>query len=127
MCRITINKQHWGENLGFFTAIFKLPRLITEHQYEYNSKIYRIKIDKYPRVFNVVARNSAKFQTLYNTRTSVERYHSRLDRDLGFENLTIRGLKKMKVMVTLTDIIMLAIALVHIDNGQTNYASIFDF
>lgn len=96
-------------------------------RYEYEGKIYRIKIDADPRIFNVVARNSAKFQTLYNTRTSVERYHSRLDRDLGFENHTIRGLKKMNVMVALADIIMLAIALVHIDNGQTNYASIFDF
>ena len=95
-------------------------------RYEYDGKTYRIKIKDDPRVFNTVARSSKKFKKLYNTRTSVERYHSRLDRDLGFENHTIRGIKKMRVMVTLADIVILAMAHVHIDRGQTNYASIFD-
>lgn len=96
-------------------------------RYEYEGRIYRLKINDDPRVFNIVARSSNKFRKLYNTRTSVERYHSRLDRDLGFENHTIRGIKKMRVMVTLADIVILAMALVHIDKGQTNYASIFNF
>ena len=96
-------------------------------RYEYDGKIYRIKIEDDLRVFNVVARDSVKFHRLYNTRTSVERYHSRLDRDLGFEDHTIRGLDKMNVMVTLADIIILAMAMVHVDREQTNYGSIFNF
>ena len=33
----------------------------------------------------------------------------------------------MNVKVTMADIIILAMALVHIDRGQTNYGSIFNF
>ena len=80
-----------------------------------------------PKVFNMVARDSKKFTRLYNKRTSVERYHGRLDQTLGFENHTIRGIGKMTVMGTLADIIMLAMALVHVHNAQVDYASLLDF
>ena len=87
----------------------------------------RIYISDDPRTFNEVARDSAKFKRLYDGRTSVERYHGRYDRDFCFENHTIRGLQKMRVMTTVGDIVMLSLALTHLDLGQTNYASIFDF
>lgn len=88
---------------------------------------YRLYIKDNPRMFNEVARDSLKFQREYDRRTSVERYHSRLDQDFGFENHTIRGLAKMKMMTTIADIIMLAVALAHHERGETNYASIFGF
>ena len=96
-------------------------------RYEHNSHIYRLLIKNDPKVFNMVARDSKKFTRLYNKRTSVERYHGRLDQTLGFENHTIRGIGKMTVMVTLADIIMLAMALVHVQNAQVDYASLLDF
>ena len=43
-----------------------------------------------------------------------------------FDDHTIGGLDKMTVMITLADIISLAMALVHIARGQTNYDSIFN-
>lgn len=88
---------------------------------------YRLYIKDNPRMFNEVARDSLKFKREYDRRTSVERYHSRLDQDFGFENHTIRGLEKMRMMTTMADIVMLAVALAHYERGDTNYASIFDF
>lgn len=96
-------------------------------RYSYKGKAHRIKVTEDERVFNEVARDSKKFKRLYNKRTSVERYNGRIDRDYGFENHTIRGLKKMKLMVTLVNIIMLVLAKAHIHKEQTNYASMLKF
>lgn len=96
-------------------------------RYDCGGRTMRIYIEDEPRIFNEVARDSQKFKRLYDTRTAVERYHSRLDCDMGFETHTIRGLQKMKVITTMADIVMMAVALAHISKGQTNLASIFDF
>lgn len=96
-------------------------------RYQCGFHVYRLYIRDEPRMFNEVARDSEKFKREYDMRTSVERYHSRLDCDFGFETHTIRGIDKMRVMVTMADIVMLAIALAHKELGQSNYASIFDF
>lgn len=96
-------------------------------RYSYKGKCYRVYIKDDDKVFNRVARDSIKFQRLYNCRTSVERYHGRLDRDLCFEKHTIRGLSKMKMEVTFADCVMLAFGLAHIMKNQTNIASIYSF
>lgn len=93
-------------------------------RYEYNNKVYRILCKEDPRVFNVIPRDSKKFKKIYNKRTSVERYHSRLDRDYMFEDHTVRGLKKMTLMVSLTNIIMLAMAKAHLKKKNSNIASL---
>jgi hypothetical protein len=54
----------------------------------------------------------------YARRASVERVNSRLDCVLGFEQHTIRGLKKMRTRVTLALIVMLAMALGRIEADQ---------
>jgi len=95
--------------------------------YYYGKRKIRIYLSDDPRTFNEVARDSAKFKRLYDGRTSVERYHGRLDRDFEFEKHTIRGLQKMRVLTTIGDIVMLSLALVHCELGQQNYASLFDF
>lgn len=87
-------------------------------RYMYKGKVYRLLIKENPKVFNQVARNSKKFKKLYAMRTSVERYNGRLDRDYMFENHCIRGLKKMSLMVTLTNIIMLAMAEARIQHAR---------
>lgn len=71
--------------------------------------IHRVYIprEEDPRVFNIIGRDSHKFQRYYNERTSVERVNGRIDRDYLFEDHRIRGLDKMKLHVTTTFIVML--------------------
>ncbi|MDR2572043.1 MAG: transposase [Oscillospiraceae bacterium] len=88
-------------------------------RYSYNGKMYKIYVSYDERIFLPVARNSKKFERLYKGRTSVERLNGRLDRDYMFEDHCIRGLKKMKLMVSLTLLTMNAMALGKIQRGTT--------
>jgi len=81
-------------------------------------KIVRIDIDTDRRMFTPVARDSAAWERAYDRRTAVERVNSRLDRVLGFEQHTIRGLKKMETRVGIALVVMLAMALGRIRIGQ---------
>ena len=56
----------------------------------------------------------------YGKRTSIERINGRIDRDFKFEKHTIRGLRKMKMFLTVTFIIQLALAKAKIESGITN-------
>jgi len=90
-------------------------------RYSHKGKIYKIYISYDERVFLPVARDSMKFGRLYKGRTAVERLNGRLDRDYKFEDHSIRGLKKMTLMVSLTLIIMNAMALGKIQCGNTKH------
>jgi hypothetical protein len=90
-------------------------------RYSYNGKTYKIKISYDERVFLPVARDSIKFARLYKGRTAVERLNGRLDRDFMFENHCIRGLKKMRVMVSLSLLFMNAMAIGKIKRGVTEH------
>jgi len=90
-------------------------------RYSYKGKVYKIYISYDERVFLPVARDSKKFARLYNGRTSVERLNGRLDRDFKFECHCIRGLKKMKLMLSLTLLSMNAMALGKIRRGSTKH------
>ena len=90
-------------------------------RYSYKGKVHKIYISYDERVFLPVARDSMKFRRLYNGRTSVERLNGRLDRDYMFEDHFIRGLKKMKLLVSLTLLTMNAMALGKIQNGTTEH------
>jgi len=81
-------------------------------------KIVRIDIDIDRRMFTPVARDTAAWERGYDRRTSVERVNSRIDRVLGFEQHTIRGLKKMEVRVGIALIVLLSMALGRIQVGQ---------
>lgn len=74
------------------------------------SKTTRIPLSENRRIFSPVARSSYKWKKLYNDRTAVERVNSRIDKMFGFENHTIRGLKKMSFRITFSFIIMLSFA-----------------
>lgn len=74
----------------------------------------RIPLKENRRLFTPIDRSSYKWKREYNKRTAVERVNSRLDVSLGFENHTIRGMKKMKVRCGLSLCIMLAMAIGHI-------------
>jgi hypothetical protein len=86
-------------------------------RYSHEGKIYRIYISYDERVFLPVARNSKKFKRLYKERTSVERLNGRIDRDFMFEDHCIRGLAKMRMMLSLTLIIMNALAIGKLKRG----------
>ena len=90
-------------------------------RYSYKGKKYKIYVSYDERVFLPVARDSKKFERLYKSRTSVERLNGRLDRDYMFEDHCIRGLKKMKLMTSLTLLIMNAMALGKIKGGVTTH------
>lgn len=57
-------------------------------------------------------------------RTEIERTFARLDRDLGFENHTIRGKKKMNLFVTLAYIVMNGYAVGKLLQGEENIRSL---
>ena len=81
-------------------------------------RVVRIPLDYDRRIFTPVARHTPKWKNAYNRRSSVERVNGRIDCVLGFEQHTIRGMKKMKVRVTLALIVMLAMALGRIRENQ---------
>ena len=85
-----------------------------------DKRIFRIPLKTDPRIFTKVARNSKKWKRLYKKRTSIERVNGRIDRDFQFEKHTIRGLKKMKMFLTVTFIIQLTLAKAKIKSGITN-------
>ena len=90
-------------------------------RYSYSGKVYKIYISYDERVFLPVARDSKKFERLYKSRTSVERLNGRIDRDYMFEDHCIRGMKKMKLMMSLTLLTMNAMALGKIRQGKTKH------
>lgn len=87
-------------------------------RYGYNKKVYSIDISYDERVFTPIARNSRKWQRLYNKRSSLERINGRLDRDFNLENNKVRGLKKATVMIDIMMIGMLSMAKGHILNNN---------
>ena len=88
-------------------------------------RVARIPLARDWRVFTPVARSSYQWNKLNNARSSVERVNSRLDCVLGFERHTIRGGKKMKMRMTLALIVMLAMALGRIRDGQSDQLRCF--
>ena len=83
-------------------------------------KIVRIPIELDRRMFTPTARDTIAWHRAYDKRTAVERVNSRLDRVLGFEYHTIRGLKKMETRVGIALLVLLAMALGRIQIGQAD-------
>ena len=93
-------------------------------RYSYNKKKYKIYISYDERIFLPIARDSEKFRKLYNGRTAVERLNGRIDKDYMFEKHTIRGLKKMSLMLTLSMIVMNGMAVGKVMNNLTSLRSL---
>jgi hypothetical protein len=93
-------------------------------RYSHEGKIYKIYISYDERVFLPIARDSEKFKKLYKGRTSVERLNGRLDRDYMFENHCIRGLKKMRLMVSMSLVIMNGMAIGKLQNDRKGIRSL---
>jgi len=80
----------------------------------------RISLEEDRRVFTPIARQSYKWDRIYKSRTAVERVNSRLDVSFGFENHTVRGLKKMKLKTSLSFLVMLSMAVGRIKEKQAD-------
>jgi len=83
-------------------------------------KVARIPLDRDRRMFVPTARGTDAWKRAYARRTAVERVNSRIDRVLGFELHTIRGLAKMEARIGIALVVMLAMALGRIEAGQRN-------
>jgi hypothetical protein len=81
-------------------------------------RIVRISLEKDRRIFTPIARSSYAWKTGYKRRTAVERVNSRLDGSFQFERHYIRGKKKMQLRVGLALVVMLALAVGHLKEGE---------
>jgi hypothetical protein len=81
-------------------------------------RTFRVPLDLDRRIFTPVPRPTDRWKTAYRRRTAVERVNARIDRVLGFEAHTIRGIAKMEARVTLALVVMLAMALGRLHAGQ---------
>ena len=81
-------------------------------------RIVRVPLNFDRRIFTPLSRSSYKWKKEYKLRTAVERVNSRIDTSFGFENHTIRGLKKMQCKVGIALVVMLAMAVGRIKANQ---------
>ena len=87
------------------------------HFSEYG-RVVRIPLETDRRIFTPLARSSYAWARGYKRRTAVERVNSRLDGSFQFERHYIRGHKKMQLRVGLALIVMLALAVGHLKDGE---------
>ena len=87
------------------------------HSSEYG-RVVRIPLETDRRIFTPLARSSYAWVRGYRRRTAVERVNSRLDGSFQFERHYIRGHKKMQLRVGLALIVMLALAVGHLKEGE---------
>lgn len=88
---------------------------------KHDKRVFRIKCVEDRRIFTPVARCSHKWKRLYKKRTGVERINGRIDRDYRFERHTIRGLSKMRMFLTVTFLVYMAMAKARIESGQKEH------
>ena len=81
-------------------------------------RIVRVPLKTDYRIFLPTPRSSPSFERAYNKRTAAERFNSRIDNVLGFEDHTIRGLQKMRARMGLALVIALALAVGHLMEGR---------
>jgi hypothetical protein len=81
-------------------------------------RVVRIPLKKDRRIFTPIARSSYAWARAYKRRTAVERVNSRLDGSFQFERHYIRGHQKMQFRVGLALVVMLALAVGHIQAGE---------
>jgi len=81
-------------------------------------RVVRVPLDVDRRIFGPVLFDTRTFEKGYNTRTSVERVHSRLDNVFALEHTFLRGLKRVRLQVTLILSLMQALAVSWIEMGK---------
>lgn len=79
--------------------------------------VLKVSIWEDPRRFPGLARESKKWSRLYRKRTAVERVNARLKDHLLLDNLTVRGIGKVRAHVGLSLLVMLAGSKAMLDVG----------
>lgn len=82
-------------------------------------RVVRIPLEADRRAFTPIPRESLTWRRTYAKRMAVERVNARLDVSFGFEQHTIRGLRKMRARVGLALAVMLAMAVGHVGEGRS--------
>lgn len=118
-----ITKEEY-ERLKYLGYDKKRESLRYGFKYGKDKRVFRISLDVDRRIFLPIARDSDKFKRLYKMRTEVERLNGRLDRDYMLNDHFIRGKKKMDMTLTISFIVMMAMAKGHIKNKQENIRSL---
>ncbi len=81
-------------------------------------RIVRVPLDRDRRILTPIPRSSLTWQRRYRSPSALERINSRLDQSFGFECHTIRGLRKMTIRVNLALVVMMALAVVSVEERQ---------
>ena len=115
LCSMGYRMAYWGYDNG--SIKFRCPHMAGKVDCSMGTNwcsssnygaVVKKKIADNPRYFSYPHRGSAKWQQLYNERTSVERTFARLKENLGLNNVTVRGIRKTKVHVLLSCIALIA-------------------
>ena len=86
--------------------------------------MYKVYFSYDERVLLPIARDSEKFARLYKGRTFFERLNAIIDKDYMLEEHCIHGLKKTRLMVSLSLVIMNGMAIGKLKNGKTGIRSL---
>ena len=82
-------------------------------------RVVRVSLERDRRLFMPIHRHSRRFVQGYKKRTAVERVNSRLDHVYGFERHMHRSLKKVKLRMDLSMLVMLATAVEWVQVGRS--------
>jgi len=107
---------YWGADRKQDTIKFRCPKAAgkkvdCQHQcncYGSYGPVVRLHMADNPRLYTCPARESDKWQKIYNNRSSIERWYSVLKEHLGFAHMTRRGIHKASVDAMLSVIAFLA-------------------
>lgn len=85
-------------------------------------RVDKISIWEDPRRFPGLARESGKWQRLYDKRGAVERVNGRLKDFLLLDELTVRGMQKVRMQVGIALLVMVAGAWAMVERGKVEQA-----
>lgn len=71
------------------------------------------------RIFTPTPHGTASWNRGYNRRSALERINNRIDNSFCFERHFIRGLQKMRARAGLAIVVMMSMALGHVEEGRT--------
>lgn len=102
LCAAGHPMAYWGADRKQQTIKFRCPKAAgkevdCQHQCNCSSSygpVVRLRIADNPRLYSCPARESEKWRTIYNNRSSVERWYSVLKEHLGLAHMTRRGIHK---------------------------------
>lgn len=84
--------------------------------------VVKINIHDDPRRFPGLARESKKWMRLYRKRTAIERVNGRLKELLLLDELTVRGMAKVRAHVGMSLLVLLAGSSAMVDSGRVDQA-----